>query len=174
MLDGAAVWRLVREQRSLDLNAGYAYLLLCTRFSSTCRVARVAASDAQRELRDDGLVAALMGLRLPERPDTLFVWQIVVHERHRSQGLARALIEHVLRKQSSADIRYLEAHVSPDNGASEAMFRGLARALDANVQVSPELLSEHYPTEHGPENLLRIGPFDLGPARNAQTLTPHR
>ena len=119
--DGAAVWRLVHEQRSLDLNAGYAYLLLCTRFTSTCRVARAASNTGPAQDRpSDGLAAALMGVLLPDKPDTYFVWQIAVHERFRGRGLGRAMIQDVLRQRTAAKIRYVEAHVSPSNSAKAA------------------------------------------------------
>lgn len=146
-------------------------MLLCTRFSSTCRVARVASLAPGQDRPHDGLAAALIGLLLPQRSDTYFVWQIAVHERFRGRGLARALIRDALRQHASSGVRYLEAHVSPDNSASNAMFRGLARSLDAPVELRPDFEPEHYPTEHGPENLLRIGPFSSGAARNAQTTT---
>lgn len=165
--DGAAVWRLIREQRSLDLNAGYAYLLLCSRFASTCRLARVSAQDASH----DGLAAALIGLLLPDQRDTFFVWQIAVHERYRGQGLARALIHDALRDHAASGVRYLEAHVSPDNSASNAMFRALARSLGASIELHPDFEPAHYPTEHGPEHLVRIGPFNVGALHNVHKPT---
>jgi L-2,4-diaminobutyric acid acetyltransferase len=170
--DGAAVWRLIREQRSLDLNAGYAYLLLCSRFATTCRMARLAQGNVPANDDPPGeLAGALIGLLLPEQPDTYFVWQIAVHERFRGQGLARALIDDVLRDYAAAGVRYLEAHVSPDNRASQAMFRRLARSLHASVELRPDFEPAHYPTEHGPEHLLRIGPFNIGTLRTAHRPT---
>lgn len=160
--DGAAVWRLIREQPSLDLNAGYAYLLLCSRFASTCRVARIAQGSSEH-----GLAAVLIGVLLPDQPDTYFVWQIAVHERYRGGGLARALIQDALRGHAAAGVRHLEAHVGPGNDASLAMFRGLARSLNAHIELRPDFEPVHFPTEHGAEHLLRIGPFHVGELRNA-------
>lgn len=120
-------------------------------------------------LTDDALAAALVGVRLPERPDTYFVWQIAVSEKFRGRGLAQSLIRDALAAHVATGVRYVEAHVGPDNGASAAMFRGLARSLGAQVEITPDFQSEDYPTEHGPEDLWRIGPFDLGQLRDAQT-----
>lgn len=141
-------------------------MLWCTRFASTCRVARASPNISPAH---SDLAAALIGLLLPKQTDTYFVWQIAVHARFRGRGLARALIHDVLEQHAAYGVRYVEAHVSPDNSASNAMFDGLARSLGAKLERSPDFEPADYPTEHGPEHLLRIGPINFRTGRNAQT-----
>jgi L-2,4-diaminobutyric acid acetyltransferase len=37
--DGASMWALVRDSRTLDLNSAYLYLLLSEHFANTCVIA---------------------------------------------------------------------------------------------------------------------------------------
>ena len=75
--DGAAVWKLVEESRVLDSNSTYLYLLLCHHFFDTCFIGE-----------DDGkIVAFLSAYKPPNNPETIFVWQIAVHDDMRRRGL---------------------------------------------------------------------------------------
>lgn len=38
--DGAAIWRIARDSKALDLNSSYSYLLWCRDFAATSVVAR--------------------------------------------------------------------------------------------------------------------------------------
>ncbi len=40
MEDGAAIWRIARDSKVLDLNSSYSYLLWCRDFAATSAVAR--------------------------------------------------------------------------------------------------------------------------------------
>ncbi len=153
--DGAAVWALIRDAGGLDLNSPYAYLLLCERFAATSLVAR----DGQ------GLAGAVLGLRLPTQPDTLFVWQVAVAPRARRSGLGLAMLSALARARGCAGISYLEAHVGPDNAASEALFRAFARAAAARLELRQGYAASDFPTPHAPERLFRIGPFCFVAAR---------
>lgn len=147
--DGADVYELVRSSESLDLNSGYAYLLVLDRFSSTCRIARFGGQ----------LAGAVLGFRTIERPDTVFVWQIVVQRDLRGSGLGRILLEHLLAGEGCTGVRFIEAHVTPSNAASEALFRSFARLRGASIQINDDFRAEDFPTAHAPERLLRAGPF---------------
>ncbi|MEX2373347.1 MAG: GNAT family N-acetyltransferase, partial [Dehalococcoidia bacterium] len=66
--DGEAMWRLARESGVLEENAEYTYHMFSHFFRETCVVAEL-----------DGLaVGFIAGFRPPDRPDTVFVWQIAV------------------------------------------------------------------------------------------------
>ena len=108
--DADAIWRLVENSGSLDHNSFYCYFVLCHFFSTTCAVAELEGS----------VVGFVIGFCPPERPDTLFVWQVRVQETARGMGLARRLIEFVLHDLADRQIRFIEATISPDNQASQA------------------------------------------------------
>ena len=67
--DGAAIWRIARDSRTLDLNSSYSYLLWCRDFAGTSVVARDAGGEP---------VGFVTGYFRPERPHTLVVWQVAV------------------------------------------------------------------------------------------------
>src|SRR3546814_7464641 len=86
--DASGIHRLISECPPLDLNSVYTYLLLSEHFSRTCIV-------AGRGDTLDGFVSAYLP---PERPGTLFVWQVAVHARARGQGLARFMLTELLQR----------------------------------------------------------------------------
>lgn len=150
--DGAEVWELIRAAGTLDLNSAYCYLLLCDAFGDSCRVASV-------EGRLAGFVSAFLR---PDRPDTLFVWQIAVHPDFRGQGIGSLMLEDVTRSFSGR-IRYVEATVSPSNAASNRLFERFALQAAAELRHLDELgyKAECFPAgiSHEDEPLVRIGPL---------------
>ena len=151
--DAAAIWRMVEDSRTLDHNSFYCYFVLCHYFSSTCAVAEVQGRAA-------GFVT---GFCPPERPDTLFVWQVRVLEEARGQGLAGAMVTFVLDGLKDRQIRYIEATISPDNRTSQALFRSLAKVYQTQLTETKDFLpTSLFPTEagqHAQENLFRVGPL---------------
>jgi L-2,4-diaminobutyric acid acetyltransferase len=152
--DGAAVWRLVRDSGVLDVNSSYAYLLFLDHFGHTSLVA---------EAGEDGVVGFVTGFRPPLRPEVVVVWQVAVAESMRGRGLARRLLDALVRLDGCRGVRYLETTVTPSNAPSQALFRSFARALGAELTVSPYLGEELFPDgEHEEEERHRIGPFVAG------------
>ncbi|MFJ1302350.1 diaminobutyrate acetyltransferase [Pseudomonadota bacterium AL_CKDN230030165-1A_HGKHYDSX7] len=151
LTDGAAIHRLVSECPPLDVNSLYAYLLLCEHHSETCVVAESIGGDI------DGFISAYVP---PNRPDTLFVWQVAVHARARGQRLARAMLNELLSRDALQQVRHLETTVGPDNQASRRTFTGLAGELGAHVSEQPYFDRQLFGgAEHDDEMLLKIGPF---------------
>lgn len=152
--DGANIHQLISACPPLDLNSVYTYLILSEHYCATSVVA--GEGDALR-----GFVSAY---RLPERSQTLFVWQVAVHQQARGQGLAQKMLAHVLQRPALSDVRYIETTVGPDNLASRGMFNSLASTLNAPVRESP-LFDRSMFGQHGHEDepLLRIGPFEAQP-----------
>jgi len=151
--DGAAVWNLVREAGSLDVNSAYAYILLCDRFAATCAVAEI-------EGRIAGFVSAFVQ---PGSHDTLFIWQIAVSPFARKKGIAMQLLDELLRRKELAQIRFWEATISPANEASQALFRRWAERHETGfegraAQGYPASLFPEAST-HEDEWLFRIGPL---------------
>lgn len=150
--DGAAIYRLVRDGGTLELNSAYAYLLIGAHFADTSVIARDDAGS---------LGGFVWAYRLPERPDTLFVWQIGVAPDCRGHGLGHALLAEALARPDCRAVTHLEATVTPSNAASMALFRGFGRRHGAPVTVSTAFETNLFPeSTHEAEMLLRIGPFD--------------
>ncbi|WP_181690373.1 diaminobutyrate acetyltransferase [Streptomyces sp. NBRC 110611] len=150
--DGAAIWRIARDSKALDLNSSYSYLLWCRDFAATSVVAR----DGEGEP-----AAFLTGYVRPERPETLVVWQIAVDDAHRGKGLAAALLDELtLRALDKLDIRFVETTITPGNAASNRLFASFAERH--SVPVRREVLFDAglFPEQgHEPEVLHLIGPF---------------
>lgn len=141
------MWELA-QSTSLDRNSPYAYLMWGDLFSRTSRIAR----------DGDGVVGFVLGHLVPERRDTLFVWQVGVAERVRGQGIASRLLEEAFG--AAQGVRFVEATVTPSNGASDRLFRSFAERHGAAVNTEVAYAPELFPTEgHEAEIRYRIGPM---------------
>lgn len=154
--DGAGVWELIKHTGNLDLNSSYSYLMWCEVFSETS----IVAFEEQPYFVKP--VAFISGFIHPDQPETLFIWQVAVHESQRGQGLATRMLYKLLERKSSKNIRYIETTVSPSNTASNNLFLGIARRFHTNYKVSKYFEPEYFPKDetHEAEWLYRIGPFD--------------
>lgn len=153
LTDGPELWRIALDSKVLDVNSPYSYALWCRDFADTSVVARDGG----------GVCGFVTGYVRPSRPDTFFVWQVAVDDAHRGQGLARRMLDRLGDRLSARGHRFMEATVTPDNTASEAMFASFARARGCDLTREPLFGAEHFPGGgHEPEVLFRIGPF--GPA----------
>ncbi|MCX2831577.1 diaminobutyrate acetyltransferase [Microbulbifer thermotolerans] len=151
--DGAAVHRLISRCPPLDENSLYCNLLQASHFASTSVAAEV----------DRELVGFVSGYLIPQRPDTLFVWQVAVAEEVRGLGLAGRMVREILGRPGCGQVRHLETTITPDNAASWALFRGLARKLGSTCTEAVMFDRErHFFGLHDSEILLRIGPFSPG------------
>lgn len=146
--DGARVWALVRDAGALELNTPYCYLMMCGYFGATCLLAEQAG----------GLVGAVIGFAVPDRPDTVFVWQVGVAATHRGLGLATALLERLVRQTRA---RFIEATVTPSNDASQRLFLGLARRSRTGCETCTGFPASAFPGgAHEEEVAFRVGPFN--------------
>ena len=150
--DGYNLHQLVARCQPLDTNSVYCNLLQCSDFADTA----IAAENAQGEL-----VGFISGYRPPARPDTLFVWQVAVDSSMRGQGLAlRMLLALTVRVAREHDVRFMETTISPDNAASQALFKRAFDRLGADC-TTRTLFSRavHFGGQHEDEVLYRAGPF---------------
>jgi L-2,4-diaminobutyric acid acetyltransferase len=158
--DGAAVWRLVRESRVLDVNSSYAYVLFLDHFGDTSVVAEHGGEP----------VGFVTGFRPPRRPEVIFVWQVAVAASMRGHGLARGMLDRLVGLDGCCGVRYLETTVTPTNAPSRALFASFARSLGADHAISPYFGEELFPEAgHEAEELHRIGPFFNGPSTTTTT-----
>lgn len=147
--DGFALNQLVAASPPLDTNSVYCNLLQCTHFSDTAIAAEV----------DDQLVGFVSGYVLPNKPTTLFIWQIVIDKSMRGQGLAKQMLAQLLRNLGS-QVRFIETTITPDNQASWNLFRSLARDLKTELKSSVFYSRDrHFGGHHDDEHLLQIGPI---------------
>jgi L-2,4-diaminobutyric acid acetyltransferase len=151
--DGAALWRMARDSKVLDLNSSYSYLLWCRDFAATSAVAR----DEHGEP-----VGFITGYVRPGRPGTLLVWQVAVDEAHRGRGLAAALLDGLVARIAPECV---ETTITPGNTASERLFTSFAERHGARLEREVLFDAGLFPDEqHDPEVLYRIGPLSLTPA----------
>lgn len=150
--DGAALWRIARDSKKLDLNTPYAYLLWCRDFADTSVVAKV----------DGRAVGFVIAYRRPSAPDAALVWQVAVDASQRGQGLAGALLDALFTRLVGQGVRYLETTVTPDNEASIRTFASFATRWHAPMEQQRLFDASDFPVDdepHEPEDLYRIGPL---------------
>lgn len=140
------MWRIARDSGKLDLNSSYAYLLWCHDFADTSAVARVG----------DEVVGFVIGYRRQQAPDTVVVWQIAVDAGQRGRGTAAALLDALVRRTGAQRV---ETTITPDNEASNKLFRSLADRWGAEMNVVGEFAADEFPDDHETEVLYRIGTF---------------
>jgi L-2,4-diaminobutyric acid acetyltransferase len=125
-------------------------LLQCSHFAGTSVIAE----------SDGAVMGFISGYKLPDRPDTLFVWQVAVAEEARGLGLASRMLAEILARPLCTEVSFLETTITSDNQGSWALFERLAKNMDATCQSSPWLDKEkHFEGLHDSESLIRIGPF---------------
>lgn len=144
--DGGRIHQLIERAGTLDLNSAYLYFLLADHFKTTCALAE----------NEQQLLGFVTAYRLPERPGTLFVWQIGVDEAARGQGVASGLLKALQQRTWFSEINAIELTISPDNQASQKLFTRWAEKLDRPISKQPYLSSELLGGGHEPEDLYRI------------------
>ncbi|WP_235992294.1 diaminobutyrate acetyltransferase [Cellvibrio polysaccharolyticus] len=146
--DGLSLHRLVAASPPLDPNSLYCNLLQCTHFADTAIAAEAAGH----------LVGFISGYRLPDSPEVLFVWQVVVDANCRGQGLAGRMLSQLVTQQSS--LRFIETTINPGNQPSWRLFEALAADLGAPLETRTLFARDrHFGGEHADEILVRIGPL---------------
>lgn len=150
--DGMALHNLVRACPPLDANSSYCNLLHSSHFHATS----VAA------ILDGELVGGVTGYRIPDRADTLFIWQVAVHVRARGKGLAKAMLHHLLERMLPKGVRFIETSITHDNEASQKLFSRFANEYHTQMLRSVMFDKEsHFEGAHETEYLFRLGPFKV-------------
>lgn len=149
-MDGILVNQLVASCPPLDTNSVYCNLLQADHFKDTS----VAA-----ELNGE-LVGFVSGYLIPNKTDSLFVWQVAVGEAARGKGLAKRMLRDLLARPNCQNVRFIETTITKSNEGSWALFRSLAKQLDATLEESVKFDRDtHFHSKHDTEYLVRIGPF---------------
>ena len=103
--DGYRLHQLVAECPPLDPNSIYCNLLQCSHFAET----GVAAE------KEGDLVGFISGYIPPQQPETVFVWQVAVHEKGRGQGLAKRMLKEIVGRDACSNVTHLEPTNTEDN-----------------------------------------------------------
>ena len=152
--DGARVHQLVEQCPPLDINSIYCNLLQCTHF------ARTSVAAMQKNEANNNLLGFISAYLIPERNNTLFIWQVAVSEQARGHGLAGNMLKQILDRPQCAQVSYLETTITESNQASWALFKSLAKKLETRLEKSAMFDREkHFAGEHDSEFLARLGPF---------------
>ena len=150
--DGMAVHRLVGRCSPLDPNSAYCNFLQCSHFSSTC----IAAEQAGE------LVGFISAYRLPEMPETLFIWQVAVDGEVRGRGLAATMLRELLKRKVCESVSYLQTTITADNAPSWGLFRSFANRFGLPLTFDEWLENDrHFQGEHDSEQMVTIGPINL-------------
>ncbi len=145
--DGGELWRIAVDSQTLDVNASYTYLLWCRDYASTSILAEVDGDPA-------GFVT---GYTRPDSPETLMVWQVAVDDSYRGRGIAGRMLDALVDRVE--DARWMETTITDDNAASIGLFSKFADRRDASLDRTDLFGTGHFPDDHDPERLYRIGPL---------------
>lgn len=148
--DGFGVNQLIEACPPLDKNSVYCNLLQCTHFANTSVLAEL----------DGRVVGFVSGYLLPERKDTLFIWQVAVAQEARGRGLASQMLDRILNRQQCQEVYFIETTITEDNKASWALFEKLAQRYGTEL-VSTSLFDaqKHFSGQHQSEILVKVGPI---------------
>ena len=145
--DGAAIWHLVKACPPLDCNSMYMNVVQCDHFADTCIIAE----------RDGQIVGWISGHVPPDTPDTLFVWQVAVHDEARGLGLGKRMLTALLSRKECADLRRMETTITRSNEASWGLFRSFARSMGGDLTDAPHYERDaHLGGKHATEYLVTI------------------
>ena len=148
--DGRAVRDLVARCEPLARDSVYCNLLRCTHYAETCVVAE----------RNDVLVGFVSAYQPPNRPDTLFVWQVAVAPEERGRGRGLIMLRELLARPAGARAKLLETSIAADNAPSWSLFRRLATELRVELRRIPWFDAEtHFGGKQATQILARIGPL---------------
>lgn len=112
--------QLIKSVGSLDLNSSYLYLLLAHYFSKDCLVAKI----------DQKIIGFVTAIKTDN--NTLFIWQIGINKNFQGQGIAKKLLQELIKKQPN-NIKRIEFSISPSNQASLGLFTKYAATIDSKI-----------------------------------------
>jgi L-2,4-diaminobutyric acid acetyltransferase len=146
--DGLAIYQLIKSSPPLDLNSSYLYFLQASHFADTCVVVE----------QDKQIVGFLSGHLQPDKPTTLFVWQVAVAAKVRGLGLGKAMLNALLKQQpQNSEITELACTISPSNKASQGLFQSFAKGLKLELATTPFITESHFGDEgHEAEDLYTL------------------
>jgi diaminobutyrate-2-oxoglutarate transaminase len=89
---------------------------------------------------DGEIVGWISGYLLPSDEETLFIWQVAVHEDARGFGLGHRMIRAILSRRECHGVHRVQTTITADNAASWALFSKFADRMGAALDSQA-----HYP-----------------------------
>lgn len=142
--------QIARDTGVLSVNSTYYYALMSRHFGETCLVVEC-----------EGQVCGyVIGYCPPDKPDTLFIWQVGVSKDWQGKGLGKKLLIALVERNKPA---FVEATIAPDNKASINLFQSVARHFGSDHIFSDTAFfsEEDLGEDETPEHLMQIGPIEL-------------
>jgi L-2,4-diaminobutyric acid acetyltransferase len=125
----------------------YCNLVQCDHFRDTCIVGEI----------DGEIVGWISGYKLPDDPETLFVWQVAVSKKARGTGLGTLMLRGLLSRKNCKDVTRIQTTITRDNRASWALFRKFAKKTGADLSSAPHFSKDdHFDELHDTEHLVTI------------------
>src|SRR5699024_6832485 len=103
------------------------------------------------------VVGFLLGYQPPQRPGSVFVWQVAVRADQRGRRLAARMLDDLV--DALPGVHTLEATVTEDNTASRRLFASFARGRGAELTWSEGVPATDFPDGHDGEPRLHISPL---------------
>lgn len=154
--DSDDIYHLVARCAPLDLNSRYAYMLVTAHFNATSVVA----------CQEDKVIGLVSAYILPQKPDTLFVWQVAVDPDYRGKGLATLMLGDLFKRPALQQVRFVETTISPSNTASLTLFKRFAETSGVPIESSTFAQAEDFGADaHEAEILYRVGPLHPNPTK---------
>lgn len=144
--DAKKIYNLVKDTNVLDVNSEYLYLLQTTHFKEYCCVATL----------DDSIVGFTSGYIIPDRNDTLFIWQVAVDEIARGNGLAGKMLVDILQRDHLKNITTIHTTISPSNNSSKRLFEKLSKQYGVSFKSETMFKIEDFNNAHEDEVLYKI------------------
>lgn len=146
--DGPLLHQLIASCPPLDVNTAYAYHLIGAHFAATS----VVAQD-----KGGNLVGAITGYLPPQKPTTLFIWQVAVHEAARGCGLALRMLNDIFDRHQGLSM--MHTTIGPGNTASHRLFARFADNRGAQLKRDAFIPADACGPGHEAEELIIIGPI---------------
>lgn len=142
------MYTLAKNSKVLDVNTPYSYVMWSTYFQKTSMIATY----------KNERIGFVSGYILPDKDDTLFVWQVAVDENYRGFGLATRMIKGLV--DSLDEVKFIEATVTPSNEPSSNLFKGIAKKHGTECSISLCFSKADFPYDDIEEEYTyRIGPI---------------
>jgi diaminobutyrate acetyltransferase len=160
--DGSPIRSLVCASPPLTANSLSTTVMQCAHFAQTSVVAEI----------DGALAGFVLGYRLPQSLNTLFVLQMAVGASYRRLGLAEGMITALMRRRVHADITSLESRMTPQNIPARRVFERVAARFDAPMEATGWIESARDFLGQQPDELkVTIGPIKARlPAHDAMRI----
>ncbi len=145
--DGHSIHHLISDCSPLDENSPYCNFLQASFFNQSSILAE---SKGQT-------VGFISGMLNPEKPHSLFIWQVAVSPQMRGEGLGYSMLRSLLERENLQLIEVLETTITQNNTPSWKLFKKVDLLYGNHGSVRLFLDKEaHFKGKQETEYLYRI------------------